>query len=471
MARQLYSSVLIIGFVGPLGSGCSFIAHGLQDQLGDRAHYYKLSKYLREIAKCQGISDPTTEQLQDIGNELRHKKGLSVLAEMCIDQIRGEVRKAPTTWADDHVVIIDSIRNEGEVRYLRSFPNFYLFSVFAHYEERRRRIVGPDRDLKKEEDFQRADERDQREDHAYGQQVASCNYLSDATIDNNETFPTRSKKQKRRLLCIRIEDDYVSLTIAAAFPHVEIQDRRPTTQETLMTAAYAVSKKSNCLNRHVGAVIAFVPKEKPAHARDATAAPPFRIISSGYNEVPVGNTPCAYSGEGKCYRDFLQEQHARRWKNCPNCGQPITQKMKCSECGETVETISRKCTTRECQKIPMFDYTCPGCKIKVFTHFLTGGKKTPTRMLDMCKALHAEENALLGMPSFYQPAAEGQLVLFTTTFPCNLCANKIVGAGIRKVVFAEPYPMQEARQVLSEGGVEIVQFEGIKSRAYFKLFA
>lgn len=60
--------------------------------------------------------------------------------------------------------------------------------------------------------------------------------------------------------------------------------------------------------------------------------------------------------------------------------------------------------------------------------------------------------------------------LYTTTFPCNLCANKIAMLGIKEVVYAEPYPMREAIEVLEAREVTITRFEGVKSQAYFRLF-
>jgi deoxycytidylate deaminase len=62
-------------------------------------------------------------------------------------------------------------------------------------------------------------------------------------------------------------------------------------------------------------------------------------------------------------------------------------------------------------------------------------------------------------------------VLYSTTFPCNLCANKIASIGIRKVVYAEPYPMEEARKVFAERKIAMERFQGVKSRAFFRLYS
>jgi len=87
----------------------------------------------------------------------------------------------------------------------------------------------------------------------------------------------------------------------------------------------------------------------------------------------------------------------------------------------------------------------------------------------MCRALHAEENALLNLTK-NNLSSDINMVLYTTTQPCNLCANKIVSAGIKEVVFAEPYLMKESAEILSAGKVNLRRFEGVKSSAYFKLY-
>ncbi|MFC1451915.1 hypothetical protein ACFLSJ_01060 [Verrucomicrobiota bacterium] len=464
---MLQAEAIILGFVGPLGSGSTFIAGGLDEELGERAHYYKLSAPLRGIAKEHGIEDPTTEDLQNVGNDLRRTEGLSVLAEKCCDAIDEDIKAGQLMWDTDHIILIDGIRNDGELRYFRQFPNFYLISVFAHVDTRRNRLVGEGKRFADAESFAKADARDRNEELPYGQQVTACNYTADIILDNDRTFTGVRKEQDRRSFCTNVVNEYISLIWASVLPDVAV-DRRPTILETLMTAAYAVSKNSTCMKRQVGAVVALIPLQRDPEERKASHQ--FQILASGHNEVPDGSTPCVYSKNEKCYRDYLQDQHAAQWKNCPNCGAAIEKEMPCPGCKEKVPTFSRACPTDECTHMPLFDYACPSCKEHVFIKFLTGGKRTPTRMLDMCKAVHAEEQALLVLSTGGLSGQEGELVLFTTTFPCNLCANKIVAKRIRKIVFAEPYPMEEARQILADGGVETVQFSGIKSRAYFRLF-
>jgi dCMP deaminase len=86
--------------------------------------------------------------------------------------------------------------------------------------------------------------------------------------------------------------------------------------------------------------------------------------------------------------------------------------------------------------------------------------------MNRCTALHAEEKAIIDIGSRNIRAA----TLYTTTFPCFTCAQKIVYSKLGSVVFVEPYPDQDAVNILDEAGISIRKFEGIKAKAYFRVF-
>jgi dCMP deaminase len=94
----------------------------------------------------------------------------------------------------------------------------------------------------------------------------------------------------------------------------------------------------------------------------------------------------------------------------------------------------------------------------------------PGKALDLCRALHAEENAIVQVAHLGGVSLDNA-TLYTTTFPCQLCAKKIAAAGIRKVVWLEPYPHAEAQRILREAGIKFPQFEGVKARGFPRLFA
>ncbi len=75
---------------------------------------------------------------------------------------------------------------------------------------------------------------------------------------------------------------------------------------------------------------------------------------------------------------------------------------------------------------------------------------------EMCRALHAEQNALV-QAARYGISLDGSTI-YTTTEPCSVCAKMIINAGIKRVVYVDPYPDQLSRQLLDGAGVKVEQF-------------
>jgi len=68
-----------------------------------------------------------------------------------------------------------------------------------------------------------------------------------------------------------------------------------------------------------------------------------------------------------------------------------------------------------------------------------------TRLLDITefgRAVHAEMDALLSCGRAGVDTIGS--TLFSTTFPCHNCAKHIVAAGVKRVVYIEPYEMSQA---------------------------
>jgi deoxycytidylate deaminase len=77
--------------------------------------------------------------------------------------------------------------------------------------------------------------------------------------------------------------------------------------------------------------------------------------------------------------------------------------------------------------------------------------------LDICRALHAEQNALLQAALHGVSVAGG--TVYVTVQPCFTCAKMIINAGIQRVVCAQSYPDELARSFLAEAGIELVLWE------------
>jgi len=82
---------------------------------------------------------------------------------------------------------------------------------------------------------------------------------------------------------------------------------------------------------------------------------------------------------------------------------------------------------------------------------------------ELCRALHAEMNAFLQAASF-GVSTEGA-TLYTTIYPCSLCAKMAINAGVRRIVTVSDYPDPLAKEILSEAGVQVdvVKVEEVKS--------
>lgn len=76
---------------------------------------------------------------------------------------------------------------------------------------------------------------------------------------------------------------------------------------------------------------------------------------------------------------------------------------------------------------------------------------------ELCRGLHAEQNAII------QAARHGVNIdgstLYCTTMPCIICTKMLINAGIKRIVYAEGYADELAREMVEESGIEVVHFE------------
>jgi deoxycytidylate deaminase len=455
----LYHGLVVIGFTGPIGSGCTYISQPLAKKL--KYKYYKPSDIIREHVPDD--EKDNVKVLQDKGNELREKKGPSFLIEEIFRKFIGDYNKNGKKYEG---LIIDGIKNTEEVRTLRLAPNFFLFSVHADKEKRCKRSISNGR-FPDEKKFEEADNRDQFEENKYGQQVKKCDYLSDIIVLNNKYIPKKDIEKKSDFI------EGISWRYTEPIKNYARERKpvptRPTIDEFCMIMAYTASKMSSCLKRRVGAVI--VQQSNAKNENNANNEERQKhllmpcIISTGYNEVPLGSSKCLYHEDYQmCYRDYLQQDFAQAIKYCPTCGREIKLKIECYLCAKEFSEYRKYC---ECGNELNVKYKCE-CGKEIFKEFVPGASQSPGKMLDMCRALHAEEVALLNLVK--NSVASSDLVLYTTTQPCNLCANKIVNSGIKTVVYSEPYTTKESEEIFNKGGVKTKRFEGIKSSAFFKLY-
>ena len=86
---------------------------------------------------------------------------------------------------------------------------------------------------------------------------------------------------------------------------------------------------------------------------------------------------------------------------------------------------------------------CPRC---------AGGAEAGTDLAE-CLCSHAEENAIT--QSAYHGVNVREAAIYTTLCPCLICTKMIINAGIREVLYAAPFPHEDAALVLfREAGVK-----------------
>ena len=346
--------------------------------------------------------------------------------------------------------VIESFRNPAEIDFFRKrYGSFFAISIYANKElrrERREKIGLKLLDIR--------DKRDQGKENStveiHKQNVSGCVLLSDYAI-NNEYDLNRLQLKVVRLLSL-IERPGCTF---------------PSTEETFMNLAYSLSVRSTCISRQVGAVI--------------TNSEGF-VIGAGWNDVGSGQLGCAV----KCIEDFVrlsgQEHLLSIWRypfeefkkhgllekfaddDCL-CFKDLQSELKISKkIDEIALNYLKNISGAEKEKEKVIKFLD---EFKVFLKEAFSIKR-----LEYARALHAEENAIL------QVATNGGMgilggTIYTTTFPCELCAKKIYQSGIKRVVFTEPYPDSISEAIFLKDGIRSIsveQFEGIKSSSFYRLF-
>lgn len=412
---------IVTGLTGPFGSGCSETAKVLQGRHDYRV--VRLSDVVRrEWDRQNPETPPKRADLQSLGDQMRRQGGNpGVLAEKAIADLG--------PLGEGEGLVIDGIRNTGETDYFRDRfgSGFFLFALECPTSQRWGRLchLYERGDAGGLEAFRKDDERDRDEDYKYGQQVQPCVDQADVPINNTDEAGIAALREK--------VPRYIDLVAGRA-------PRYATPSEIFMNLAYSAAHGSKCQKRQVGAVIVAA---GPGKMGD--------IVGQGFNESPAPTKPCVeeeqygadvQSGRrGKCHRDKVRDDafasFVANQVRCPLCGSVLTDgggdepRWKCRHCGQDLE--------------------------KYFWS---------ERAMTLCTAIHAEVAA-----RFAAGRRSRGATLYTTTFPCFQCTEKIILTGIKCIVFNEPYPDVRAGHRLELASVETERFEGVRSRRFDEIFA
>jgi dCMP deaminase len=77
---------------------------------------------------------------------------------------------------------------------------------------------------------------------------------------------------------------------------------------------------------------------------------------------------------------------------------------------------------------------------------------------ELCRGVHAEQNAVIQAAYFGVSIKDS--TIYTTNFPCVMCAKILVNAGIKEIVYKDDYVDELSRNVLEESKVLVRHYSG-----------
>ncbi len=450
------TETLVIAFCGPVGSGTSTVADIFKDKLvKDYKYEYKKIKLSVLIEKLMKLNDINVDmghiippnmgkkakniiELQEGGNTLREMSSEDILShvairEIALDHAERTHSKPDKLVAESHrtVYIIDSLKHPEEVNLLRLVfaDMFYLVGVICTKAKRQSRLI-------KKKKISKTDapliiERDEGQESNHQQHLRDTLQYSDFFVRNNGDDKQGPKTQVERFLKLLYGQEVIP----------------PTSEEYSMHIAHSAAVRSSCFSRQVGAAITNEYGD---------------IIATGYNDVPkAGGGLYKYEDQlnGRNYSCFSD-----RYGICNNYSQKEDIKNIINEIVLEDDLFKEKKAREITDKI-----------------FKETGIKD---LIEFSRAVHAEMEAIISVARSTNATTKGSS-LYTTTFPCHNCARHIVDAGIKEVIYIEPYEKSLASehhddsiaflddQISADDQSEKVifkHFQGVAPRLFISIF-
>lgn len=425
------SDEIIIAFCGPVGCNLADVVRTLRanfEEYGYITEHIKVSDIIKSHFKQHGLPagkesislDSLTgvqryTTLQDLGNVLRENFDSKILAALSMANIsatrESQKQKLNTTKPPKTVYLIDQLKHPEEVELFKLvYGNiFYLVGVLSPQNVRFNYLTRTERIPGHEAQY--LIDRDRNESNAsHGQKLEKTVQLADYFIRNNQDNISNLIHPCQRFVALVHGKNGIT----------------PTKDESGMYAAYSASLKSACLSRQVGAAIA---------NKDGG------IISLGWNDVPkfggglytsdsANDQRCIYHG-AKCYNDIHKNRLISDIINIVSSKVDVTSAVK-----EELSNLIQKETRAG-------------------------------SIIEFSRAIHAEMEAILGLARSQGGSTES-CTLYTTTFPCHNCARHIIAAGIRRVVYIEPYEKSLALDLHEDA---ISTDENVTNKTLFETFS
>lgn len=87
-------------------------------------------------------------------------------------------------------------------------------------------------------------------------------------------------------------------------------------------------------------------------------------------------------------------------------------------------------------------------------HPCGGAKLSPGQGLDLCEAIHAEQNALIQCRD-----ATKIVTAYCTASPCIFCVKMLLNTSCRRIYYYEDYPHEEPRRLWTSSGRDWIKVD------------
>lgn len=470
---------LFIGLVGATGTDLNTVYNNIEETLKEfnyNVHKIKISKFFYDsyfTNKYDTIIDQnnTFQRIYDqmeAGNKILEESGcLSILAMYAIQEIqkiREEIYHKNSRSEKGIAYIFQSLKHHEESKLLSEVygPGYYQIGVYSE-EEKRIEYLESKKGISKL-DARKLIEKDTAEDKPHGQKTRDTFQLSDFFIKQGQNTKEDSQKDIHRIFDLIFGHPY----------------KTPTRDEHAMYMAYAYSARSADLSRQVGAVVCNESGD---------------IIGLGSNDVPCfGGGPYWPDHKYRDWRDYryVQDEWKRDDIEKGQAGGRDTNQVNRDQIMEEIITICRndlKIDQNQTEnKVSKFDIDKIHAEIirdlkEKIRNDLKQKLLKETGISDIKgfgRPTHAEMSALLSCTRNGVSPKDG--TIYCTTFPCHNCTRHIIDAGIKRVVFVEPYPSSKAKLLHSDSiSIEKIDnehkkiifehFIGVAARRYLDLFS
>ena len=422
---------VVFALVKPLGTASAKVQEMIRKRLGTYGFDTELVRVSEVIMPGLAQAEPVSGSGRraasnriEMGNKLRQRSGTNAIlawgAASEIHRIRNQ-REAKGAANKKVAYLITSLRHPEEVAELRRIygTGFFLIAVHTSKEQRLKNLVATGAGMSRAEAMELID-RDEHEPEAFGQHTRDTFHLADFFVADEQNDDKLGAEIER---CLDLVYGHPFLT--------------PTFNEFAMFMAFAASARSADLSRQVGAVV--------AQSRE--------ILATGAND-------CPRSGGGLYWPEF----HGNRIEDAPR-GRDYKRGFDSNSAAKTqlVQAVAER---------------FPPTQRADAEKLLTGSAIRD--ITEYGRVVHAEMEALLACAR--RGVSCVGATLFCTTFPCHNCAKHIIAAGIKEVVFVEPYPKSRAiefheeaismeRGEAAEGRVRFKPFIGVGPRSFLDLFS